>query len=299
MDNLGNKRIAKNTAILYVRLIFTMLIGLYTSRLILKNLGVNDFGIYNVVGGVVSMFAVVSSSLSAAISRFLTFKLGQNDIDGLRLAFSTSVFIQFLLCLIIVILAEPIGLWFMHNKMTIPLGRIPAAEWVFHFSLVTFCLDLINVPYRSLIIAHERMDVYSYLSIFEVAAKLLVVVLLVVAPIDRLVFYSLLLVLVSLVSRIVYGIYCSRNFIECKINFVPSLRIDAVIAEVLRTSRGKAEEFLEEGRVFLNYEQISKGTKQIKEKDILTIRGKGKFEIGSREGTTKSGRIKIIVEQFV
>lgn len=110
-----------------------MLIGLYTSRLILKNLGVNDFGIYNVVGGVVSMFAVVSSSLSAAISRFLTFKLGQNDINGLRLAFSTSVFIQFLLCLIIVILAEPIGLWFMHNKMTIPLGRIPAAEWVFHF----------------------------------------------------------------------------------------------------------------------------------------------------------------------
>ena len=103
MDNSGNKRIAKNTAILYVRLIFTMLIGLYTSRLILKNLGVNDFGIYNVVGGVVSMFAVVSSSLSAAISRFLTFKLGQNDIDGLRLAFSTSVFIQFLLCLIIVI----------------------------------------------------------------------------------------------------------------------------------------------------------------------------------------------------
>ena len=220
MDNSGNKRIAKNTAILYVRLIFTMLIGLYTSRLILKNLGVNDFGIYNVVGGVVSMFAVVSSSLSAAISRFLTFKLGQNDINGLRLAFSTSVFIQFLLCLIIVILAEPIGLWFMHNKMTIPLGRIPAAEWVFHFSLATFCLDLINVPYRSLIIAHERMDVYSYLSIFEVAAKLLVVVVLVVAPIDRLVFYSLLLVLVSLVSRIVYGVYCSRSFKECNINFV-------------------------------------------------------------------------------
>lgn len=216
----NNKRIAKNTMMLYVRMLFSMLVSLYTSRVILQTLGVEDYGIYNVVGGVVSMFSMISSSLSSAISRFMTFELGRGDKQKLKTVFSTSITIQVIISFIVVVLAEIVGVWFLNNKMVIPTERMVAANWIFQFSLVTFVVGLISVPYNAAIIAHERMKAFAYIGILEVLAKLGIVFSLMIAPIDKLIFYGLLLMLLSLVIRIVYGIYCKRNFEECTYCFV-------------------------------------------------------------------------------
>lgn len=212
----NNKRIAKNTGILYLRLIITMLIALYTSRVVLNALGVDDFGIYSVVGGIVAMFKVISGSLSAAITRFLTFELGKKNSAALKRVFSTSVLIQVVLCVIVVLFAETIGLWFVHNKMIIPEERMFAADWVFQFSLAAFCLSLINIPFNAVVVAHEEMNVYAYMSIYEAVAKLGVAFLLSVAPLDKLIFYAGMIAAISLSSRIIYGFYCNKHFEECR-----------------------------------------------------------------------------------
>ena len=173
----NNKRIAKNTLALYIRMLFMMIVSLYTSRVILHTLGVEDFGIYNVVGGVVSMFSVISGSLSAAISRFITYELGKGDKDKLIRIFSSSVTIQIGLGLIILVLAELVGVWFLNDKMNIPDGRIYAANWVFQLSILTFIINLVSVPYNAAIIAHEKMSAFAYISILEVIAKLVIVYL--------------------------------------------------------------------------------------------------------------------------
>lgn len=152
----NNKRIAKNTLLLYFRMLFMMVVSLYTSRVILNALGVEDFGIYNVVGGVVAMFTVISGSLSAAISRFITYELGKGDQSKLNRIFSASVTIQLLLSLIIVVLIESVGVWFLNTKMTIPMERMTAANWILQFSIITFVINLISVPYNAAIIAHEK-----------------------------------------------------------------------------------------------------------------------------------------------
>ena len=188
----NKKRIAKNTLMLYVRMMFSMIVSLYTSRVILSTLGVVDYGIYNVVGGVVSMFSIISASLSAAISRYLTFELGKNDIQRLKTVFSTSITIQIIISLIVIILAEIVGIWFLNNKMVIPVDRLEAANWIFQFSLMTFVIGLISVPYNAAIIAHERMRAFAYIGIFDVLAKLGIVFSLMIAPIDKLVFYNIL-----------------------------------------------------------------------------------------------------------
>ena len=149
----NNKRIAKNTLLLYARMLMLMFIALFTSRVNLQSLGIVDYGIYNVVGGIVVMFSVLSGSLSAAISRFLTYELGKGDIEKLKCVFSSSVTIQFILSGIIVLLAETIGLWFLNEKMVIPPNRIIAANWVYQFSVITFVLNLISIPYNAAIIA--------------------------------------------------------------------------------------------------------------------------------------------------
>lgn len=215
-----NKRIAKNTLLLYVRMLFLMLVTLYTSRVILHALGVEDYGIYNVVGGVVAMFSVISGSLSAAISRFITYELGKGDKERLVKIFSTSVSIQFGLSLIVILLAETIGLWFLNVKMNIPDARMTAANWVFQFSILTFIVNLISVPYNACIIAHERMSAFAYISILEAVGKLAIAFLIVIFPIDRLIFYAILMCLVALTVRFAYGIYCKRHFEECKYHFV-------------------------------------------------------------------------------
>ena len=215
----NNKRIAKNTLLLYFRMLFMMVVSLYTSRIILNALGVEDFGIYNVVGGVVAMFSVISGSLSAAISRFITYELGKGDQSKLNKIFSASVTIQLLLSLIIVILIESVGVWFLNAKMTIPEARMTAANWVLQFSIITFVINLISVPYNAAIIAHERMSAFAYISILEAVCKLAIAFLIMVSPMDKLIFYALLMCAVSIIVRLTYGHYCKKHFTECTYRF--------------------------------------------------------------------------------
>lgn len=211
----NNKRIAKNTLLLYFRMLFMMVVSLYTSRVILNALGVEDFGIYNVVGGVVAMFNVISGSLSAAISRFITYELGKGDQTKLNRIFSASVTIQLLLSLIIVVLIESVGVWFLNTKMTIPMERMTAANWVLQFSIITFVINLISVPYNAAIIAHEKMSAFAYISILEVVGKLVIAFLIIWSPIDKLVCYAILMCLVAIIVRFAYGHYCKKHFSEC------------------------------------------------------------------------------------
>ena len=196
-----------------------MVVSLYTSRVILNALGVENFGIYNVVGGVVAMFTVISGSLSAAISRFITYELGKGDQSKLNKIFSASVTIQLLLSLIIVVLIESVGVWFLNAKMTIPADRITAANWVLQFSIITFVINLISIPYNAAIIAHERMSAFAYISILEAVCKLAIAFLIMVSPMDRLVFYAILMCVVSVIVRFTYGHYCKKHFTECTYHF--------------------------------------------------------------------------------
>jgi len=220
IEQRKNKRIAKNTLLLYFRMLLTMVVSLYTSRVVLRVLGVEDYGIYNVVGGVVSMFAVLSGSLSAAISRFLTFELGRdNNQDKLKAIFASSVTIQIFLSLIVIVIAESLGLWFLNCKMTIPAMRMFAANCVLQLSVVTFCINLISVPYNAAIVAHERMSAFAYVSIFEAVGKLAVAFAIYWASADKLIFYALLMCLIAVVVRVLYGWYCKKNFDECEFKF--------------------------------------------------------------------------------
>ena len=216
----NNKRIAKNTLLLYVRMLFLMAVSLYTSRIILNALGVQDFGIYNVVGGVVAMFSVLSGSLSAAISRFLTYELGKENQKELTKIFSSAVTIQLGIGLLIIVLAEVVGVWFLNVKMNIPVDRMVAANWVFQLSIVTFVINLISVPYNAAIIAHEKMSAFAYISILEAVGKLAIAFLIVISPIDKLIFYAILMGVVALIIRFTYGFYCKRHFRECSYSYI-------------------------------------------------------------------------------
>ena len=174
---------------------------------------------YNVVGGVVAMFSVISGSLSAAISRFITYELGKGDQSKLNKIFSASVTIQLLLSLIIVVLIESVGVWFLNAKMMIPAERMTAANWVLQFSIVTFVINLISVPYNAAIIAHERMSAFAYISILEAVGKLAIAFLIMASPIDRLIFYAILMCMVAIIVRLTYGHYCKKHFTECTYHF--------------------------------------------------------------------------------
>ena len=219
-NNSNSQILAKNTLFLYIRMLLTMLVSLYTSRVILKYLGVEDYGIYNAVGGIVSMFGVISASLSTAISRSLTFELGKENSERLKKVFSISIIIQLCIIAVIVLLGETLGLWFLNNKMVIPADRLVAANWVFHFSLLTFAINLFSVPYNASLIAHEQMNIFAYIGILEVVLKLAIVYCLVISPIDRLVLYSLLLTCVALVVQVLYFIYCKKHYKECTFSIV-------------------------------------------------------------------------------
>lgn len=220
-----NKRIAKNTILLYLRTLATMLISLFTSRIILDVLGVDDYGIYNVVGGTISMFSIFSGSLSGAISRFITFGLGEGDLDKLKRTFVTSVNIQLGISAVIFVVAEVAGLWMLNSKLNIPADRLYAAHWVLQFSILSFVFGLISVPYNACIIAHEHMKVFAYMGILEVVLKLAFVVVLYFSPFDKLIVYSFCLFLISLLLRIIYGVYCKRHFEECEYKFAIDRRL--------------------------------------------------------------------------
>ena len=216
----NNQKIAKNTLLLYGRTMFIMIITLYTSRVILDTLGVDNYGIYNVVGGVIAMFSVVSGSITNAISRFITFGLGKGEKEHLNSIFITSVNIQFIIGFLIFILAETIGTWFLNTHLNIPQQRIAAANWVLQFSLLSFIFGLWSVPYNACIIAHEKMSAFAYVSILEAALKLTVAYLLTISPWDKLITYACLLTSVDLFIRFIYGLYCKKHFEECKYHFL-------------------------------------------------------------------------------
>lgn len=218
----NNRRIAKNTLMLYVRMLFGMLVSLYTSRLVLQALGVEDFGIYNVVGGVVAMFSLISGALSHAAGRFLTFELGRGNMNGLKRYFSTSLLIHIALAFIILIVSETVGIWFLNNRMVIPHDRLFAANWVFHASVFSFMINLFSVPYNASIISHERMNVFACIGIIDIILRLSVVLFIAYFPFlyDRLIVYAVLLVFVSCSIQTIYVLYCRKHFEECHLNLV-------------------------------------------------------------------------------
>ena len=210
----NNKRIAKNTMFLYFRMAIMMGIALYTSRIVLDTLGEVDYGLYNVVGGVVTMFTVINFAMGCATSRFITFEIGKQDVKRLNTVFSTSIIIHFIIALIILILSETIGLWFLNTQMTIPSERMVAANWIFQFSVFSCMIMIISVPYNALIMSYEKMSAYAYITILETVLKLIIVYLLVISNIDKLILYSILMFVISLIIRITYQIYCTRKFKE-------------------------------------------------------------------------------------
>lgn len=196
-------------------MLFLMLISLYTSRVILDALGVDDYGIYNVVGGFVALFALISAALTSACSRFLNFEMGKADPQRQNVVFSTALTIQWTLAIIVFVLAEAIGVWYVNNKMVLPTDRLTAANWCFQFSVINFCMNLITVPYNASIIAHEKMKAFAYVSIYEGLAKLAISFLVYYNPFDRLVFYALMLLIVQFSVRYAYQYYCRKHFEEC------------------------------------------------------------------------------------
>lgn len=221
----SNKTIAKNTILLYIRMIFTMLVSLFTSRVVLTKLGVEDYGIYQVVGGIVGMLSFLNGALSTGSSRFLTFALGKNDKDNLSKTFSTTLSIHIVLALLIAFLAETIGLWFFYHKLEIPDERMFAASVAYHLSILTSLISITQVPYGAVIIAHEKMDIYAYMSIIDVILKLAIVYLLSISPWDKLIFYATLLCIIQISIALFYRIFCIRNFEESRYKFIYDKRI--------------------------------------------------------------------------
>lgn len=212
--------IAKNTLMLYFRMIFLLIVGFYASRVVLDALGENDYGIYSVVGGVVAMFSIISGALNSAVSRFITFEMGKGTRADLNKVYSTSVLIQIALSVIIIAICEPAGIWFIRNEMTISPDRIPAALWVLQFSLLSFVVNLMSVPQMASITAHEKMSAYAWIGMLDGMLRLAVALLIVHSPTDRLVWYSALMAVSVIVVRVAYGIYCRKHFPECRFRSV-------------------------------------------------------------------------------
>ncbi len=215
-----NKRIAKNTIYLYFRMILTMLIALYTSRVILEKLGVDDYGIYNAVGGIVGFLSFLNNALATGSSRFLTFELGVGDEEKLKRIFSSLLTVHIILAGIVALIAETVGLWFLYHKMVIPPDRMQVAVYTFHISILTSVLTITQVPYNATIISHERMNVYAYASIFEVGAKLGICYLLGYGNVDRLILYAFLIFIVQAILIVFYRFYCRYHFSETKFSFI-------------------------------------------------------------------------------
>jgi len=220
-----NKRIAKNTLFLYIRMILIMGVSLYTSRVVLDKLGRIDYGLYSVVGGVVGMLSFLNGTLSIGTSRFLTYELGRGDTNRLQITFSTAFYTHLILAVFVLLFMETVGMWFLYNKLVIPIDRIDACVLVFQLSILTTLISIIQVPYTSLIVAHEKMEVYAYISVFEAVAKLLICYLITITYFDKLVIYAILLTIVQLIVSICYYSFSVIKFREShlKLNFENSI----------------------------------------------------------------------------
>ena len=215
----NNKRLAKNTLLLYGRMFLTVGISFYSTRLILANLGVDNYGIYNVIGGFVSMFYMISATMTQAVIRFLTYELGAGNEIRLKKTFSTSINVLLVLSLIVVAIAETLGLWFVNNQLNISPERMNAANWIYQFSVLSFIFEMISVPYSASVISHEKMGIFALVTIIKVLLTFGIALLLSVSPIDNLIFYGILVLLVSILIQLIYWIYCKRTFMECRYSF--------------------------------------------------------------------------------
>ena len=211
----NSRRIARNTALLYVRMTVMLIVGLYTSRVILNALGQDDFGVYGAVGGVVALFGILTGSVAGAISRFMSFELGKKD-GRMDVVFSTTFFIQIVMALGVLLLAEGLGVWFLNAKMVIPEGRMGAANLVLQCSIFMFVLNMLAVPYNAAIIAHEKMEAFAYISIAEALLALGAAIATRYAGVDKLKLYALLMLAVALIVRFLYAFYAKKNFEECR-----------------------------------------------------------------------------------
>ena len=211
-NSIGNKRIAKNTILLYMRMFITMGIALYTSRVVLHTLGVDDFGIYNLVGGIVVLFSFLNTAMTSATQRFLNVELGKNAGSNIGRVFSVCMSVHIGVAILVLLLGETIGLWFVNTQLNIPLERMDAANWVYQFSLFATSLQVLRVPYNACIIAHEEMTFYAYLGISEALLKLISVFILIYVVVDKLILYSILMAGSVLIITIAYKIYCKNNF---------------------------------------------------------------------------------------
>lgn len=219
LSQQNNKRIAKNTLLLYFRMLFSMGIGLFTSRIVLESLGIEDYGIYNLVGGIVTIFAFLNSAMIATSQRFISYELGKGNLHKLKDVFCTTLTIHIAIAFIIVVLSEVIGVWFLNTKLNIPSDRMMAANWTLQLSIFVFAVNVISVPYNASIVAHEKMSAFAYISIFEVSLKLAIAYLLLFISYDKLIVYSILVFCVALLLRSLYCFYCKRHFEECHYTF--------------------------------------------------------------------------------
>ena len=209
---IESSRIAKNTIFLYIRMLITMLVALYTSKVLLTALGVVDFGLYNVVGGVVSMIAFLKGTIATTSSRFITVVIGKRDDEELKIVFSNLLLIILILSFVVVLISETVGLWFLLNKMTIPSERVVASWWVYNISVISIFFDLTTIPFLATIIAYERMKAFAYISFFDAIAKLIIAYLVTYSTYDRLIFYAILMLLMNMVHAMMYVGYCMCNF---------------------------------------------------------------------------------------
>lgn len=215
-----NKRIAKNTIFLYIRMMVVMLVALFTSRVILNTLGATDYGIYNVVGGIVTIVSFLNSALGASTSRFLTFALGEKNIQKQKSTFGACLNLHIGIALLVLILGETVGLWFFYEKMVIPDERMVAAFWVYQFSILTTMVSFTQVPYNASLIAHEEMSIYAYVGLYEAISRLIIAYLITISPIDKLVFYGLLLLINTILVQLFYRWYAVKHFEECRFSLV-------------------------------------------------------------------------------
>ena len=219
-NQANNKRIAKNTMFLYFRMILIMGVTLYTSRVILDKLGVEDYGLYQVVGGVVGILSFLNGTLGIGTSRFLTYELGTGNTEKLKRTFSTGFYTHVILALIVVVFMETAGLWFLYNKLVIPPERIDACFWAFQLSIFTTFVAITQVPYTASIMAHERMGIYAYISIFEALAKLGICYLISITSFDRLIFYAILIAIIQVSVALFYRLFSVRYFMECRLHLI-------------------------------------------------------------------------------
>lgn len=221
----NNKKIAKNTMFLYVRMMVVMVVTLFTSRVIFNSLGASDFGVYNVVGGIVTIICFLNDALSGGTSRFLTLALGERNLEKQKSTFGASLNLHICVALLVLIVGETVGLWFFYEKMIIPDSRMVAAFWVYQFSIVTTMVSFTQVPYNASLIAHENMSIYAYVGLYEALSKLIIAFLITISPIDKLIFYGFLLMMNTLLVQLFYRFYVVKHYEECRFSLVKDKKL--------------------------------------------------------------------------